>query len=60
MSQIKERKEMPTYVMLTNLTSEGVKTVKSHPGRVAVMHRTRGQEHRAPEAAVPCRLKQPQ
>jgi uncharacterized protein with GYD domain len=39
MSQIKERKEMPTYVMLTNLTSEGVKTVKSHPGRVAEVNR---------------------
>ena len=30
---------MPTYVMLTNLTSEGVKTVKSHPGRVAEVNR---------------------
>jgi uncharacterized protein with GYD domain len=26
---------MPTYVMLTNLTSEGVKTLKNNPGRVA-------------------------
>ena len=25
---------MPTYVMLTNLTSDGVKTLKSNPGRV--------------------------
>ncbi len=30
---------MPTYVMLTNLTSEGVKTLKSHPGRVAEVNR---------------------
>ncbi|HEY1854736.1 MAG TPA: GYD domain-containing protein [Solirubrobacterales bacterium] len=26
---------MPTYVMLTNLTAEGVKTLKNNPGRVA-------------------------
>ena len=26
---------MPTFVMLTNLTADGVKTLKSHPGRVA-------------------------
>jgi uncharacterized protein with GYD domain len=26
---------MPTYVMLTNLTSEGVRTLKNNPGRVA-------------------------
>jgi uncharacterized protein with GYD domain len=25
---------MPTYVMLTNLTPDGVKTLKSNPGRV--------------------------
>ena len=25
---------MPTYVMLTNLTAEGVKTLKANPGRV--------------------------
>lgn len=25
---------MPTYVMLTNLTSDGVKTLKANPGRV--------------------------
>ncbi len=25
---------MPTYVMLTNLTSDGVKTLKSNPSRV--------------------------
>lgn len=25
---------MPTYVMLTNLTSEGVKTLKNNPSRV--------------------------
>ena len=30
---------MPTFVMLTNLTSEGVKTLKSHPGRVAEVNR---------------------
>ncbi|MBK5110140.1 MAG: GYD domain-containing protein [Thermoleophilia bacterium] len=26
---------MPTYVMLTNLTTEGRKTLKNYPGRVA-------------------------
>ena len=26
---------MPTYVMLTNLTADGVKTLKNNPGRVA-------------------------
>ena len=26
---------MPTYVMLTNLSAEGVKTLKNNPGRVA-------------------------
>ena len=25
---------MPTYIMLTSLTSDGVKTIKNHPGRV--------------------------
>lgn len=30
---------MPTFVMLTNLTSEGVKTLKSHPGRVSEVNR---------------------
>ena len=30
---------MPTYVMLTNLTSEGVKTLKSNPGRVSEVNR---------------------
>lgn len=26
---------MPTFVMLTNLTAEGVKTLKNNPGRVS-------------------------
>ena len=26
---------MPTYVMLTNLTAEGIKTLKNNPGRVS-------------------------
>jgi uncharacterized protein with GYD domain len=26
---------MPTYVMLTNLTAEGVRTLKNNPGRVS-------------------------
>ena len=26
---------MPTYLMLTNLTAEGVRTLKNNPGRVA-------------------------
>ena len=30
---------MPTFVMLTNLTSEGVKTLKGHPGRVSEVNR---------------------
>jgi uncharacterized protein with GYD domain len=30
---------MPTYVMLTNLTSEGVKTLKNNPGRVAEVNK---------------------
>jgi uncharacterized protein with GYD domain len=30
---------MPTFVMLTNLTSEGVKTLKNNPGRVAEVNR---------------------
>jgi uncharacterized protein with GYD domain len=29
-----ERIPMPTYVMLTNLTADGVKTLKANPGRV--------------------------
>lgn len=30
---------MPTYVMLTNLTSEGVRTLKNNPGRVSEVNR---------------------
>lgn len=30
---------MPTYVMLTNLTPEGVRTLKNNPGRVAEVNR---------------------
>lgn len=30
---------MPTYVMLTNLTAEGVKTLKNNPGRVAEVNK---------------------
>jgi uncharacterized protein with GYD domain len=30
---------MPTYVMLTNLTSEGVKTLKSNPTRVGEVNK---------------------
>ncbi|HET7589540.1 MAG TPA: GYD domain-containing protein [Solirubrobacterales bacterium] len=26
---------MPTFLMLTNLTAEGVRTLKNHPGRIA-------------------------
>ncbi len=26
---------MPTYVMLTNLTAEGIRTLKNNPGRVS-------------------------
>ncbi|HEX6601332.1 MAG TPA: GYD domain-containing protein, partial [Solirubrobacterales bacterium] len=31
--------KMPTYVMLTNLTAEGVRTLKNNPGRVAEVNR---------------------
>jgi uncharacterized protein with GYD domain len=30
---------MPTFVMLTNLTSEGVRTLKNNPGRVAEVNK---------------------
>src|SRR3954452_15655639 len=30
-----EEPEMPTFLMLTNLTAEGVRTLKNHPGRIA-------------------------
>jgi len=30
---------MPTYLMLTNLTAEGVKTLKNNPGRVAEVNK---------------------
>src|SRR4051812_17638294 len=29
-----ERKEMPTFVMLTNLSAEGVQTLKNNPSRI--------------------------
>ena len=30
---------MPTYVMLTNLTPDGVRTLKNNPGRIAEVNR---------------------
>ncbi len=30
---------MPTFVMLTNLTAEGVQTLKNNPGRVSEVNR---------------------
>jgi len=30
---------MPTYVMLTNLSAEGVRTLKNNPGRVAEVNK---------------------
>lgn len=30
---------MPTYVMLTNLTPEGVRTLKNNPGRVSEVNK---------------------
>jgi uncharacterized protein with GYD domain len=30
---------MPTYIMLTNLTSEGVQTLKNNPSRVAEVNK---------------------
>ena len=30
---------MPTFVMLTNLTAEGVRTLKNNPGRVAEVNK---------------------
>jgi uncharacterized protein with GYD domain len=32
-------REMPTYLMLTNLTAEGVRTLKNNPGRVAEVNK---------------------
>jgi uncharacterized protein with GYD domain len=34
-----EELEMPTFLMLTNLTAEGVRTLKNHPGRIAEVNR---------------------
>jgi uncharacterized protein with GYD domain len=30
---------MPTYVMLTNLTADGIRTLKNNPGRVAEVNK---------------------
>ncbi len=30
---------MPTFLMLTNLTAEGVRTLKNNPGRIAEVNR---------------------
>jgi uncharacterized protein with GYD domain len=30
---------MPTFLMLTNLTAEGVRTLKNHPGRIGEVNR---------------------
>ena len=30
---------MPTYLMLTNLTAEGIRTLKNNPGRVAEVNK---------------------
>ena len=30
---------MPTYLMLTNLTAEGVRTLKNNPGRVSEVNK---------------------
>lgn len=30
---------MPTYLMLTNLTAEGVRTLKNNPGRIVEVNR---------------------
>jgi uncharacterized protein with GYD domain len=35
----REEREMPTYLMLTNLTAEGVRTLKNNPGRVAEVNK---------------------
>jgi uncharacterized protein with GYD domain len=32
-------REMPTYLMLTNLTAEGVRTLKNNPGRTAEVNK---------------------
>jgi uncharacterized protein with GYD domain len=34
-----EEREMPTFLMLTNLTAEGVRTLKNHPGRISEVNR---------------------
>src|ERR1700748_298402 len=35
----REEREMPTYLMLTTLTAEGVRTLKNNPGRVAEVNK---------------------
>src|SRR5262245_59527758 len=35
----REETAMPTYVMLTNLTPEGVQTLKNNPGRVGEVNK---------------------
>jgi uncharacterized protein with GYD domain len=34
-----EELEMPTFLMLTNLTAEGVRTLKNNPGRIDEVNR---------------------
>jgi uncharacterized protein with GYD domain len=34
-----EEWEMPTFLMLTNLTAEGVRTLKNNPGRIDEVNR---------------------
>src|SRR3954454_14404927 len=36
---LREEWEMPTYLMLTNLTAEGVRTLKNNPARVAEVNK---------------------
>jgi uncharacterized protein with GYD domain len=37
--ETEERRIMPTYVMLTNLTPDGVKTLKNNPSRVGEVNK---------------------
>jgi uncharacterized protein with GYD domain len=39
MPEAEEESGMPTYVMLTNLTSEGVQTLKNNPSRVSEVNK---------------------
>ena len=43
---------MPTFIMLTTLTSEGVQTVKNNPSRIREVNREIEREAEARRAAI--------